>query len=628
MEESRDARRSGGLRNRRILLAAALVALVAAGTLLWIFRDALRSPATLNQLAQRAEPSRAAELYDALGRRLPEIEEYARLWAAEARMPDVEALLTLQAVTDLRPESPAAFQSHLALARYYATLEAPQAEEAYRAALEVDDPVSVRLELARHLEEVGDDDAAYAAYRSMLGERPDAFAGMRRTGADPVTVAEDLNAAYYFSDAVEVLREVSDPAALPARARALQGLGRYAEAREAYETWMEASPDDEEARQGLIEVLEALGLPEEAADLQDDGGEENSGENGANGNEDSEEEAEDEIDLYLESGDPVDWWSATTLLERQGRLTETLPIYERIAGTDSYLADDAAYRLHVLSGRLDDEEAQGRAEELLGDLELSWLTVRATGEVLELPSRPEPAEAGHQLLAKAEALEAIGRTDLARRELVLAARARRAPEIDLAMAQALDARGYVLDAQPIAESFIGQHGRAPRSFWRLSYPRPYSATVTSAGQEFNVDPLLVWSIMRQESRFDPGAFGYVAERGLMQVLPTTQDWIAEQLGEEISPGEAFTPEANVRMGAWYLRHLLDYYDGDLVLTVSAYNGGPGNVDSWLEDPSVSDREDFLRWMGFGQTREYAETVLLNYLVYQDLYAELRGEGGD
>jgi soluble lytic murein transglycosylase len=127
--------------------------------------------------------------------------------------------------------------------------------------------------------------------------------------------------------------------------------------------------------------------------------------------------------------------------------------------------------------------------------------------------------------------------------------------------------------------------------------------------------------MRQESRFDPGAFGYAAERGLMQILPTTQDWIVEQLGEEISPGEAFTPQANVRMGAWYLRHLLDYYDGDLELTIAAYNGGPGNVDSWQGDPRISNRADFLRWIGFGQTREYLEHVSLNYRVYRALYDE-------
>jgi soluble lytic murein transglycosylase len=463
---------------------------------------------------------------------------------------------------------------------------------------------------------------------------------MRRTGGGPLAVAEDLNAAYYFSDAVEVLRGVEDPAALPVRARALRGLGRYEEAREALEAWLEVSPDDEAARLALAEVREALGLPEEAPspqegddaaddgesppDSAEDGGEDNDAHDPADDSPDQagspEPEEPDEVDLYLESPDPVDWWTATTLLERQGRLTETLPVYARIGRTESYLADDAAYRLYVLGERLGDAEAKAEAEELLRAFDLSWLALRATDAELRLATAPPLAEAGGQLLAKAEALESIGRPDLARLELLLAARARRTPEIDLAMARALASRGYVLDAQPIAEGYIQEHTRAPRAFWALSYPRPYSATVEAAAAEFDVDPLLLWSIMRLESRYDPGAFGFVAERGLMQILPTTQDWIAEQLGESISPGAAFTPEANVRMGAWYLRHLLDYYDGDLELSITAYNGGPGNVDTWRDDPLVASGADFIRWIGFGGTREYLAQVSLNYRIYQTLYA--------
>jgi soluble lytic murein transglycosylase len=612
----------------------------AAAIVLWVCRDALRSPHGLYRRAQRAAPERAVALYDALARKLPEIEEYARLWAAEARMPDLDALQTLKAVVDLRPQSPAAYRAHIALARYYATLEAPQAEEAYREALEVHAPVSLRLELARYLEEQGDDDAAYAEYSAVLGEQHDAFEGMRRTAPDPLTVAGDLNAAYYFSDAVEVLREVDDPAALPLRARALKGVGRYQEAREAYEAWLEISPDDEEARQSLAEVLETLGVPGEAesleggdeaeSSLEDPGenpqdnsqgdSEDSAGEDSSDQAEPPEQEEPDEVDLYLESPYPVDWWTATTLLERQGRLTETLPVYARVARTETYLADDAAYRLYVLGERLGDAGAREEAAELLDSLDMSWLALRASGGGLDLPTTPPLAEAGGELLAKAEALELIGRPDLARLEFLLASRARGAPEVDLAMAQALAARGYVLDAQPIAERYIDEHGRAPREFWKLSFPRPYSATVMAAAAEFDVDPLLLWSIMRQESRFDPAAFGYVAERGLMQILPTTQDWIAEQLGEDISPGAAFTPEANVRMGAWYLRHLLDYYDEDGELAITAYNGGPGNVDSWRDDPLVTDGADFIRWIGFGSTREYLETASLNYRVYGELYS--------
>ncbi len=141
-----------------------------------------------------------------------------------------------------------------------------------------------------------------------------------------------------------------------------------------------------------------------------------------------------------------------------------------------------------------------------------------------------------------------------------------------------------------------------------------------------MDPLLIWAVMREESRYGPEALSYVGARGLMQVMPATQTWIAEQMGEELSPGDAYTPEASVRMGAWFLRFLTDHFDGDLELVIAAYNGGAGSVGIWLDDPLVRDRDDLLRWIGYGETREYLAKVSLSYRVYQTLYAE-GGDGG-
>jgi soluble lytic murein transglycosylase-like protein len=58
----------------------------------------------------------------------------------------------------------------------------------------------------------------------------------------------------------------------------------------------------------------------------------------------------------------------------------------------------------------------------------------------------------------------------------------------------------------------------------------------------------------------------------------------------------------------------------LDLVIAAYNGGAGSVDSWQADPLVSNRDDLLRWIGFGETREYLERVSSSYRVYQELYA--------
>jgi soluble lytic murein transglycosylase len=611
------------LGSRHLALAVALLGLLVGVILIWVFRDHLRSPQALYREAQSAKPERAAVLYERLAEKLPPIEEYARLWAAEAAMPDLEAMRTLQAVIAFRPQSPAAYQAHIAIARHYASIEAPETEDEYRAALALNDALTLRLELAHYLEEQGDNAGAYAEYLYILDEQSDAFAGMRRTGEDPLAVAEDLNAATYYSDALETLRGIDDPEALPLRAQALAGLGRYEEADEAYRAWLEVNPDDAAAQLGLARALVHQGRPDEAlfiyqkvdtpegqlaqAELLE------------------EEDPEQALALYRESPYPVAWWSATTLLEAQGRLTETLPLYARIGKTDTYLADDAAYRLHVLARRVGDEEAQAEAETLLDGFGLNWLTLRATEGEFSLDTAPPLGKAGGDILEKAQALEAIGRQDLMHMELVLAARFRRAPEADLAMAKALVSKGYVLDAQSIAEEYIEDHSRAPLAFWQLSYPKPYSATVEAAAAEFKVDPLLIWAVMREESRYDPEALSYAGARGLMQVIPSTQTWIAEQLGEDISPGDAYTPEASIRMGAWLLHFLIDYYEGDLELAIAAYNGGAASVDSWQADPLVSNRDDLLRWIEFGETREYLERVSLSYQVYEKVHTNVNAQ---
>ena len=603
--------------SRRLALVAILVGLLTGVVLVWTFRDYLRSPQALYHEAQSARPERAAVLYARLAEKLPQIEEYARLWAAEVAMPDMEALHTLQAVVAFRPQSPAAYQAHIAVARHYASSEAPEAEDEYRAALALHDTVALRLELARYLEEQGDDEGAYAEYLHILGEQPDAFVGMRRTGQDPLAVAEDLNAATYYSDALETLRRIHDPEALPLRARALTGLGRYEEAEAAYQAWLEEMPNDAAAQLGLAQVFVHLGRPDEALSLYRTIDTPDS--RLAQAELLEEEDPDEALALYLDSPYPVAWWSATTMLEAQGQLTEALPIYARLGKTDTYLADDAAYRIYVLAQRIGDEEAQAEGKALLDGFGLNWLALRATEGEFSLIPAPPLVMAGSDNLDKAKALESIGREDLAHMELVLAARFRRAPEVDLAMAEALASRGYVVDAQAIAEVYIEDRPRAPLAFWQLSYPRPYSATVEAAAAEFDVDPLLIWAVMREESRYDPEALSYAGARGLMQVMPATQAWIGEQVGEDISPGDAFTPEASIHMGAWLLHFLLGYFDGDLELAIAAYNGGAGSVDSWQADPLVSNRDDLLRWIGFGETREYLERVSLAYQVYQELY---------
>ncbi len=602
----------------RLIFAIFTVALLVGAVVFWQYRDYLRSPQDLCREAQSARPERAAELYARLAEKLPALEDYARLWTAEAQMPDFEAMRTLQALVDLDPQGPLAFEAHIARARYYASIEAPQAAVEYRAALALNDTVALRLELARDLEQQGDSEGAYEAYRTLLSKQPDAFEGMRRTGRDPLAVAQDLISATFYSDALETLGGTNDQKALLLRAQALAGLGQYDEARAAYQAWLQSNPGDSTAQMGLAQALADLDRTEDALAIYRQIKTPDSRSAQAGLLEDA--DPEQALALDLDSPYPVAWWNATRILEARKRVTETLPLYARIAQTDTTFADDAAYRLYVLGKRVGDRQAEAQGKALLKRFGLDWLTARANDGEFSLPTAPPLDAAGTEILARVDALESIGREDIAHLELVLASRSRHAPEEDLAMAKGLSARGYLLDAQAIAEKQIRDHVRAPLEFWQLSYGRPFSDTVKAAAAEFGVDPLLIWAVMREESRFDPEALSYAGARGLMQITAPTQTWIAEQLGQNIAPGDAFLPQPNIRMGAWYLHYLITYFKEDLDLAIMAYNGGPASVESWQKDPMVSSRDDLLRWIGFGETREYLERVSLGYRVYQELYA--------
>jgi len=115
------------------------------------------------------------------------------------------------------------------------------------------------------------------------------------------------------------------------------------------------------------------------------------------------------------------------------------------------------------------------------------------------------------------------------------------------------------------------------------YPLRYEGMIASLSKEQGLDPYLVFGVIRAESRFRARIVSHAGAIGLMQVTPQTGEWIAGKLGaSEFSPDDLYEPETNVRFGTWYLRYLLDRFDGDLDSALLAYNAGPGAVDRWAK----------------------------------------------
>lgn len=166
-----------------------------------------------------------------------------------------------------------------------------------------------------------------------------------------------------------------------------------------------------------------------------------------------------------------------------------------------------------------------------------------------------------------------------------------------------------------------------RGFWRLFFPLHYQPTLEHYGTEYGVDPLLLAAVIRAESKYHPRARSQAGALGLMQIVPETGAWVAEQIGlKTFRPEELLNPETNIRIGAWYLAHLLEQFNGDLVLALAAYNSGRGNVLDWISKQKARGRVLTVEDIPFPETKVYVQKVLRNYYWYRKIYASAEKKG--
>jgi soluble lytic murein transglycosylase-like protein len=128
---------------------------------------------------------------------------------------------------------------------------------------------------------------------------------------------------------------------------------------------------------------------------------------------------------------------------------------------------------------------------------------------------------------------------------------------------------------------------------------PYGELIRSASQKYSVDADLLFSVIAAESNFNPKAISRRGARGLMQLLPAT----ATRLGVK----DVFDPAQNIDAGARYLRELMARYQGDLVLTLAAYNAGPGAVQHYGRVPPYNETISYVRAI----RKTYAQRKLKN-----------------
>jgi hypothetical protein len=115
---------------------------------------------------------------------------------------------------------------------------------------------------------------------------------------------------------------------------------------------------------------------------------------------------------------------------------------------------------------------------------------------------------------------------------------------------------------------------------------PYGDVIQSAAKKYSVDADLIFSVIAAESNFNPRAISRRGARGLMQLLPAT--------GTRFGVKDIFDPAQNIDAGTQYLRDLMARYQGDLVLTIAAYNAGPGAVERYGRVPPYNETISYVR----------------------------------
>jgi soluble lytic murein transglycosylase len=167
-------------------------------------------------------------------------------------------------------------------------------------------------------------------------------------------------------------------------------------------------------------------------------------------------------------------------------------------------------------------------------------------------------------------------------------------------------------------------GQAPRFLQRLTYPLYFDDLILAEAQANDLNPLLLFALIWQESLFQGQATSHAGAQGLTQVIPPTGEWIALQLRwRDYQPEHLYRPYLNVKFGAWYLARQLRDFDNDLFAALAAYNGGPGNAARWLELVEDGDDDLFVESISNAETELYVKRVYEHYAKYQELYGAVK-----
>jgi soluble lytic murein transglycosylase len=158
----------------------------------------------------------------------------------------------------------------------------------------------------------------------------------------------------------------------------------------------------------------------------------------------------------------------------------------------------------------------------------------------------------------------------------------------------------------------------------LTLPLADASVIREQAAAKHLDPALIAAVIYAETKFEPRTSSAGAQ-GLMQIEPATAEFLAKLSGGyRFTTSDLATPSVNVAYGSYYLRYLLDHYEGNEMLAVAAYNAGLANVDRWVAKAHAEGRGLTVSAIPFPETSAYVQRVLTAQRAYRVTYAKQLG----
>ena len=152
---------------------------------------------------------------------------------------------------------------------------------------------------------------------------------------------------------------------------------------------------------------------------------------------------------------------------------------------------------------------------------------------------------------------------------------------------------------------------------KITYKKDYSEYVSKYSEEYNVEEDLIYAIIKAESNFDPNAQSNKDAQGLMQLMYSTAEEIANKININLTEDNILDPDININLGTNYISSLLNKYEC-VEIALAAYNAGSGNVDKWIENGVIQSDGSDIENIPYKETNTYVRKVMRDYNIYMQL----------